>query len=78
MKVNSVVNCTHILRSQAEYDGISQTVVLRCILEMPATGERRGFTDIESLLTALRTELMEVHNHTIPFDSGKNSHEPLT
>ncbi|MBP7962929.1 MAG: hypothetical protein KBG20_07160 [Caldilineaceae bacterium] len=76
MKVNSVVNCTHILRTQAEYDGISQAVVLRCILEMPATGERRGFTDIESLLTALRSELMEVHNHTLPLDPEMNSHTP--
>lgn len=68
MKSNSVVNCTLIIRSQAEYSAATQTVVLRCMLEKPATGQRQGFTDVDALLTALRVELIELQTQIIPPD----------
>lgn len=69
MKVNPVVNCTLIIRSQAEYSAATQRVVLRCLLEKSATGQRCGFTDIDALLLALRAELMELQAQIIPPDS---------
>ena len=66
MNVNPVINCTLIIRSQVEYSTATQTAVLRCILEVPATGQRRGFTDEESLLAVLRLELTEMRNQLIP------------
>ncbi len=68
MNINSVVNCTLIIRSQAEYSVASQTVVLRCLLEKVATGERRGFANVDALLLALRAELMELQSQIIPPD----------
>lgn len=62
MKANSVINSTHIIRSQAEYSAAAQAVILRCILETPATGQRRGFTDMDTLLDALRTDLAELQD----------------
>lgn len=66
MKANPVVNCTLIIRSQAEYSATTQAVILRCILEMPATGQRSGFTDLEALLHALRAELVAIQNLIMP------------
>ncbi len=71
MKINPVVNCTLIIRSQVEYSAATQTVVLRCLLEKTATGQRHGFTDVDTLLTALRAELMEMQNQIIPPDQQK-------
>ncbi len=34
---------------------------VRHILEIPVLGKRLGFTDVETLLNVLRTELMELH-----------------
>ena len=68
MNVNSVLNCTLIIRSQVEYSVTVGTVILRCILEVPATGQRRGFTSTEDLLAALRAELMAVQNQIVPPD----------
>jgi hypothetical protein len=68
MNINPVANCILIIRSQAEYSAATQTVVLRCLLEKTATGQRRGFTDVDALLTALRAELMEIQNQIIPPD----------
>lgn len=66
MNINSVVNCTFIIRSQAEYSVATQTVILRCLLENAATGERRGFADMDALLRALRAELMELQKKIVP------------
>lgn len=66
MKVNPVLNYTLIIRSQVEYSAATQRAVLRCILETPATGQRRGFSDAEALLTALRAELLELQNQIRP------------
>ncbi|MCB0099726.1 MAG: hypothetical protein KDE46_28530 [Caldilineaceae bacterium] len=66
MKVNPVINCTLVIRSQMEYSRATQAVSLRCILEMPVTGKRVGFTDVESLLAALRAELANIQNQIIP------------
>jgi hypothetical protein len=71
MNVNPVVNCTLIIRSQVEYSATTQTAVLRCVLEKSATGQRRGFTEVDALLTALRAELMELQAEIIPSDQQK-------
>jgi hypothetical protein len=68
MKINPVANCTLIIRSQVEYSAATQMVVLRCLLEKSATGQRRGFTDVEALLTALRAELMDLQSQILPSD----------
>jgi hypothetical protein len=68
MNSNPVANCTLIIRSQVEYSAATQTVVLRCLLEKTATGQRRGFTDVDALLTALRAELIELQSRIIPPD----------
>lgn len=66
MTTNPTINCTFIIRSQAEYSPASQTLSVRLMLEMPATGQHRGFVDLEALLTALRIELVETHRQIIP------------
>lgn len=68
MKNMPVVNYTLIIRSQSEYSAATQTVVLRCMLEKAGTGQRRGFTDIDALLNALRMELMELQTQIIAVD----------
>ena len=66
MNVNSVSNCTHIIRSQVEYSVSTQTVILRCIVEIPATGERRrGFAPLDALMDALRTELTNMQDQIV-------------
>lgn len=70
---NPVINCTFIIRSQAEYSSAAQAMSVRCILEMPATGQHRGFTDVETLLNNLRAELAEIHNQIIPEQKGEKS-----
>ena len=67
MKVNPVMYNTLIVRSQVEYS-TTQAVILRCILEIPATGQRHGFTDLDTLLVALRAELLEFQRQIIPLD----------
>ena len=66
MTTNPTINCILIIRSQAEYSPASQMMCVRYILEIPATGQRRGFTDMEALLKALRIELVETHRQIIP------------
>jgi hypothetical protein len=78
MKVNPVVNCTLIIRSQAEYSAATQRVVLRCLLEKSATGQRCGFTNVDALLLALRAELMELQAQIIPPDSPSSKNAAKT
>lgn len=59
MRSNPVSNCTLIIHSQAEYSLGSQTLSVRFMLEIPSTGQHRGFADMEHLVTALRIELGE-------------------
>ena len=66
MDDNSVINCIYIIRSQAEYIADTQSMVVRCTLEVPTTGQRCGFSDVEDLLSALRLELTATHNHGPP------------
>lgn len=66
MNSNPVAHRTLIIRSQAEYSAVTQSVSFRCILETPSTGQRQGFTDLEALLTALCTELMGFQKGIIP------------
>lgn len=66
VKPNPVTHCTFIIRSQIEYSTMARAVIMRCILEAPATGQHRGFTDVEDLLATLRAELMEMQNDIIP------------
>jgi hypothetical protein len=65
MRANPVVYCSFIVRVQSEYSVAAQTVITRCLLETPANGERCGFTDIDALLAALRTELMVMQGRII-------------
>ena len=65
MNVNLISNCTHIIRSQAEYSASTEEVVLRCILEIPATGERRGFASMEALIEALQDELTDMQEQIV-------------
>ena len=58
-----------IIRSQVEYSGVTQTVILRCLLEKAATGQRRGFADVDALLIALRAELMDLQSQILPPDA---------
>jgi len=66
MTTNPVSNCILIIRSQAEYSPASQTLSVRFMLEMPATGQHCGFVDVEALISALRIELVETHRQIIP------------
>ena len=68
MNTNPVAYCTLIIRSQVEYSLTTQTVVMRCMLEKSATGQRHGFTDVDALLTVLRAELMALQTQIIPLD----------
>ncbi len=60
MNVNPMVARTFIIRSQTEYADATQTIVTRYILGTADAGKRSGFTDIESLLEALRAELLHI------------------
>lgn len=60
MSSNELRNRTYILRSQVEYNTETRTAALRCILEIPATGERYGFASMDGLLAALRSHLSEI------------------
>lgn len=71
MKSNPVVYCNLIVRSQIEYSTATQAVIVRCILETPATGQRHGFTDVEALLAALRVELMTIQNQIVLASQAK-------
>jgi hypothetical protein len=71
MESNPMAYCTLIIRNQIGYSSAAQAVVMRCILETPATGQRRGFTDIDDLLAVLRAELIEVQDQMIPSDGKK-------
>lgn len=71
MKANSVIYHNLIIRSQAEYSADTQSVILRCVLEAPATGQRYGFIDLDALLAALRAELTALQNQIIPPDEEK-------
>lgn len=72
MNVNSVSNCTHIIRSQIEYSAATQTVSIRCILETTATGQRRGFSDMDELMDALRAELIDMQTQIVSHTNLNN------
>lgn len=65
MKTNPVSNCTFIIRCQAEYSAASRTVTLRCILEMPAGGRHRSFSDMDALLAALEADLLSMQSRLV-------------
>ncbi len=71
MNVNPVANCTLIIRSQAEYSTATQTVLVRCILESPVTGQRQDFTDLTALLMAIQTELTAMQKRILPLEKDK-------
>jgi hypothetical protein len=50
-------NQSIIVRVQAEYRAASQAMSVRYLLEIPSSGEHRGFADVEDLISALRIEL---------------------
>lgn len=68
MKVNPVIYCTFIIRSQAEYSALTQSVNLRCILQWSATGQQQGFSDVDTLLAVLRAALLTLQAQTLPQD----------
>lgn len=65
MYVNLVSNCTHIIRNQVEYNEGTQEMTLHSILEIPATGERLGFTTIDALMDALHTEFTNMQTQIV-------------
>ena len=65
MNVNLLGTCTHLIRSQVEFSESTQTMILRCILEVPATGERRGFVSMDALMETLRDELTDMQNQIV-------------
>lgn len=71
MKANPIIYCNLIIHSQIEYSMTAQAVILRAVLEMPTTGQRQGFTDVEALLAAIRAELMEIQHQMIPSEQEK-------
>lgn len=68
MNVNPVRDATYIVRCQVEYSTATQTAVLRCLLEKPATGQRCSFTDLEALLVMLRAEIRGLQAQIIAVD----------
>ncbi len=66
MKPNPVIYRTLIVRNQIEYSEATQTVITRCVLEIPSTGQHQGFTDVEAMLAALGAELRLIQNQIIP------------
>lgn len=75
MNDHPVRNCTFIIRTQAEYSPTSQRVVLRCILETPAKGQRQGFTDTDALLAAVRAKLEDLQSQTARHDQENPADE---
>ncbi len=71
MKANPVTYCTFIIRSQIEYSKATHALTMRCILEMPVTGQHFGFTDVDALLAVLRAELLEMQYRIIPIEQEK-------
>jgi hypothetical protein len=68
MKAHPVLNRTFILRCQPEYSAAAQAVILRCMLAMPVTGQQCGFTELDTLLLALPTELTTMQTQLTPPD----------
>ncbi len=63
--LNPVGNYTFIIRCQAEYSAATRTVTLRCILEMPATGQHRSFSDMHALLAAIEADLLSMQSRLL-------------
>jgi hypothetical protein len=61
-KLNPVGNYSLVIRVQAEYSPATQMVTLRCMLETPATGEHRGFTDLDALLAAIEASVLALQD----------------
>ncbi len=61
-KMNPVGNYSLVIRVQAEYSPATQTVTLRCMLETPATGQHRGFTDLDALLAAIQAHVLALQD----------------
>jgi len=66
MHINPVSNTTFIIRCQAEYSAVTRTVIVRCILETPATGQHRSFSDMYTLLAAIQADLIALQNELRP------------
>jgi len=71
MKANPVMHCTLIIRGQIEYSLAAQEMILRYMVATPANGQRHGFTDIDALLAAVRSELLDIQNQMLPLDQEK-------
>ena len=66
MSNTPLINGIFIIRTQAEYSPITKIVSVRTILEMPMTGQQIMCVDVETLLSALKTEISEAHQQIIP------------
>ena len=66
MSKTPLINGIFIIRTQAEYSPITKSMSVRCVLEMPMTGQHLMFVDVETLLTALSAEITEIHQQIIP------------
>ena len=72
------INPTHhslIVRMQAEYSAAFQATRIRYVLEVPASGEHRGFAEVEDLMSALRIEMTKIDNPIVAPEQkeGKSS-----
>ncbi|MCX6049018.1 MAG: hypothetical protein NT075_28285, partial [Chloroflexi bacterium] len=68
MNPNPVKYGTLIIRSQVEYSVRTQETIWRYMMTMPATGQQRGFTDLDTLLAAVCTELLALQHQVTPPD----------
>ena len=71
--IHPVGHSTLVLQVQAEYNAATQTVVLRCRLETPATGQHRGFSDLPALLTAIEADLLALQQRLLVAEQEQES-----
>ena len=60
---------------QAEHSTISQTMSIRYVLEIPSSGERRGFAELEALISALRIELTKINEPIVALEQEEEKPE---
>lgn len=63
-----------IIRIQAEYSAAAQIMSIRYILEIPSSGEHRGFAEVGDLISALQIELTKIASPIVA--SEQNEEKP--
>lgn len=57
-----------IVKIQTEYNAASREISVRYVLEIPSSGEHRGFVDIKALMSALGIELAKIATPIVTSD----------